>query len=62
MRHDLRKIRNPKLEIRNKFEIWNSTDRNGSNAVSVISSWILLLVSNFELRISDLMNRGEAVG
>jgi hypothetical protein len=49
----MEKIRNPKLEIRNKFKIQMGNAQNRA-PVAVSSFWIFGSVSDFEFRISDL--------
>jgi hypothetical protein len=46
-------IRNPNIEIRNKFKIRNAKAQNEKLRVLGIWIWFFEIVSDFEFRISD---------
>ena len=56
----MRKIRNPKLEIRNKFEMWEVRKWDEVRSCGFGHCTSFQIVSDFEFRISDFLR--EEVG
>src|SRR3984957_12933614 len=53
--HSFQKIRNPNIEIRNKFENQKSKKRSSNCLWCLLCSVLFGFVSDFDIRISDLL-------